>query len=438
MAVYFNGRLAIHTGCDARFLGQEYCFDIKGDIVTVLNTAKAKHTLNSSSRVFINGHPLLHQKSLLSHSKTSAPGIVGMHSGTVDGIAEFITGSPTVTTDGYPVVRDQDLMVSNNRNTSPAPMRLSGVAQKKSAENSNTNQSSKNPHYQITVDVFCDGDKKIPGFIAAANNGKVCAECNLSVSTNSEKNFRRYSLMLSQNTGYDLCLLIPGETGHAFHIPLAKQVKVTTKQSAPALSQAQHQLVPVRFRWRIGLNDKPLLPAVGDYSDIVRLPDFLRSIVHRQVSDYCSQSGETCTWPEMLRPAMQQQVIRYLQPALAPKLEEGWLYVFNDNKVLRECRVDENGEFREVNLLDYTGEDQRVAHGVAAHCLVLPFKIAGQTQQISVAFSRQQWSWSQLLKIESDVTLQKVLVEVLDFATIIEQGCADANIAVHDKVYSCH
>ncbi len=87
------------------------------------NIAKSADATNTADRVRCNGNPICHQQSYFSKSTGDEAGIHGgIKSGTVNGIAEFITGSDNILINGIPVVRANDLMVSNNRNTEPAPL----------------------------------------------------------------------------------------------------------------------------------------------------------------------------------------------------------------------------------------------------------------------------------------------------------------------------
>jgi hypothetical protein len=51
----------------------------------------------------------------------------GVISGTVKGMAEFITASPNIFIEGIPVVRQNDMMISNNKNTPPMPLQQPGA-----------------------------------------------------------------------------------------------------------------------------------------------------------------------------------------------------------------------------------------------------------------------------------------------------------------------
>ena len=95
--------------------------------MTYNNVAKSEDAAQTAHSVFVNGQPICHKKSIFSKSTGDEAGDQkGQKSGTIQGKAEFITASSNILIEGIPAVRDKDLMVSNNRNTPPAPLKQSG------------------------------------------------------------------------------------------------------------------------------------------------------------------------------------------------------------------------------------------------------------------------------------------------------------------------
>ena len=127
--VTINGRTVVTTGSGGVLITQDICkvpHDCSAQTFT--NSAHSKDAVNTSPNVFINGHPVCHQKSVFSKSTGDEGGSCGgVQSGTTQGRAEFITGSHNVFINGFPAVRDGDLMVSNLRNTAPMPIRQEGA-----------------------------------------------------------------------------------------------------------------------------------------------------------------------------------------------------------------------------------------------------------------------------------------------------------------------
>ena len=145
--VTINGRTVVTTGSGGVLITQDICkvpHDCSAQTFT--NSAHSKDAVNTSPNVTINGHPVCHQKSVFSKSKGDEGGSCGgVQSGTVQGRAEFITGSHNVTINGFPAVRDGDLMVSNLRNTAPMPIRQPGAPMPKALQ-AHQAQALKNAH----------------------------------------------------------------------------------------------------------------------------------------------------------------------------------------------------------------------------------------------------------------------------------------------------
>lgn len=125
--VLFNGRSAVHAASGGVLETKDIC--LKGNKrkhITYKNIAKSKDAAQTAHSVFVCGHPTCHKKSNFKKSTGDEEGDKkGLNSGTIQGKAEFISGSPNILIEGIPAVRDKDRMVSNNRNTPPAPLRQS-------------------------------------------------------------------------------------------------------------------------------------------------------------------------------------------------------------------------------------------------------------------------------------------------------------------------
>lgn len=122
--ILINGRSAVHHGSNGTLKTDDICYTGEAKIpVPYCNIAKSTDAANTANNVFINGHPACHQQSIFAKSTGDEPGFYGgIHSGSIQGKAEFITASPNVFIEGIAAVRNGDLMVSNNRNTFPAPL----------------------------------------------------------------------------------------------------------------------------------------------------------------------------------------------------------------------------------------------------------------------------------------------------------------------------
>jgi len=126
-AVFINGRTVVHC----KSAGQVFSTSVNltGTLqipIPYINRALSKDAVNAAKTIFVEGNPLCHKQSYFSCSKGDEAGSFGgIFSGTVNGRAEFITGSANVFLEGQAAVREGDLMVSNYRNTEPAQLQQS-------------------------------------------------------------------------------------------------------------------------------------------------------------------------------------------------------------------------------------------------------------------------------------------------------------------------
>ncbi len=129
--VVINGRTAVHAGSGGVLTTSDVCkTPRKCRPRNYTNVAVSVDSAKTASSVFINGNPACHKDSIFSKSTGDEPGSCGgVKSGTIKQKAEFVTASNNVFIEGKPAVRQFDLMVSNNRNTPPAPLQQPGAAQ---------------------------------------------------------------------------------------------------------------------------------------------------------------------------------------------------------------------------------------------------------------------------------------------------------------------
>jgi hypothetical protein len=130
--VLINGRSAVHAGSGGALSTLDVCDTPSGDSCPprlYTNLAQSSDAAKTAASVNINGNPACIKSSIFSKSTGDQPGRCGgVSSGTIKGKAEFITASPNVMIEGESAVRQFDLMISNNRNTPPAPLMQSGGA----------------------------------------------------------------------------------------------------------------------------------------------------------------------------------------------------------------------------------------------------------------------------------------------------------------------
>jgi murein DD-endopeptidase MepM/ murein hydrolase activator NlpD len=127
--VTVNGLTAVHSGSNGILTTSDTCLIPPYCVpYPFTNIAKSQDAAMTATSVTINGNPACIQTSNFAVSNGDTPGACGgIVSGTVNGMAEFITFSNNVFIEGIPVVRQTDKMVSNNKNTSPMPLQQPGA-----------------------------------------------------------------------------------------------------------------------------------------------------------------------------------------------------------------------------------------------------------------------------------------------------------------------
>lgn len=102
------------------------------------------------------------------------------------------------------------------------------------------------------------------------------------------------------------------------------------------------------------------------------------------------------------------------QKAALPR--PGWLYVFRQGKLWREYAVTSTGYYSDVNLKENQKNEVRQATGTFDSRVQLPYKEAGQTQTIEMAYSEVQWSWARINKLQSDSELRRQRMQQIDLS----------------------
>ena len=153
--VVINGRTSVHAGSGGVLTTTDVCkTPRKCRPQTYTNIAKSSDSANTASTVIVNGNPACNQPSNFAVSTGDEPGSCGgVSSGTIKQKAEFITFSGNVFFEGKPAVRQNDLMVSNNRNTPPAPVQQPGAAQPPSLSPKGAGSLEESENYVIGADI---------------------------------------------------------------------------------------------------------------------------------------------------------------------------------------------------------------------------------------------------------------------------------------------
>ena len=136
----------------------------------------------------------------------------------------------------------------------------------------------------------------------------------------------------------------------------------------------------------------------GEYTSFLKLKD-------EQHTWYNIPLGKTRSRPESGRNKHENILVpvvplNYTTPDCDPKLarspRQGYIYIYREDYLWRELEVLERGFFRDVNLRMYQGKDRRPATTERDSRILLPFRIGGKTEKLSMCFSEIQWSWARI------------------------------------------
>lgn len=124
MTLFINGKSAVHkdSGGIVSTVSVNYTPPM-GMPMSFLNCAYTRDACNTAGKVFVNQQGICHQSSYLFPSHGDEGGSMGgIFSGTVNGKATFLSGSPDVFIEDNPAVHAGNLMTSNQYNTQAAPL----------------------------------------------------------------------------------------------------------------------------------------------------------------------------------------------------------------------------------------------------------------------------------------------------------------------------
>ncbi|WP_429884328.1 PAAR-like domain-containing protein [Geoalkalibacter halelectricus] len=355
--VLINGRTAVHAGSGGVLTTVDVCrTKIGKKIVNIAytNVARSSDAAGTAATVFINGHPVCHQKSIFAVSSGDEPGDrMGVVSGTIKGKAEFITASPNVFIEGVPAVRQGDMMVSNNGNTAPMPLMQPGAVAPPGLDLGDLDEIRGSERERRVDCGRFGGQAPLLKGETGGESGPGREHRRLARYIDGEGHAaQRYRELVIDNLDRDTqrLTLVMRDLAFRNYSPEEREfIVLPLAASVPT--------VPA---------DAPRPSCIEDY------PNFVIPIIPK----------------------------RYAKPepdqAQAKELRKGWLYVYRNGYLWRELEVMEHGHTRDVNLRRHQGQDERPASGEVDSRVLIPYKMGGIHQQIEIAYSEVQWSWARI------------------------------------------
>ncbi|MDX1802922.1 MAG: DUF4150 domain-containing protein [Alcanivorax sp.] len=149
-----NGLTAVHAGSGGTLVAMDICKTPPlCQPIPYSNVAMSSDAAGTASSVRVNSNPVCHVASTFAKSSGDMAGTCGgILSGTIAGQAEFITFSPNVFVEGQPAVRQNDMMVSNMRNTAPAPLQQAGAGLPRGLTAEETEEQTLEPSHRLDVE----------------------------------------------------------------------------------------------------------------------------------------------------------------------------------------------------------------------------------------------------------------------------------------------
>lgn len=355
--VLINGRTAVHAGSKGVLTTVDVCLTQIGTSVVPIpytNVAESKDADKTTSTVFINGNPVCHKDSTFSRSTGDEPGNKkGIRSGTIGKQAEFVTASPNVFIEGVPAVRQGDMMVSNNCNTSPMPLTQPGAAMARGLK-ARLAEELEAVEQPDRIDIGYVG-KKTP---------LLKGRYRQHIATGDTTKRRQARYFMGEQTGqnYRELEIRHLETGNKNFLSLVFSDSQTDYDEE---KDQDCVVIPLGISNSVSMETvKPAKPS--EYANFT-VPLILKCYTSKDLDK--AKAGELC---------------------------RGWVYVFCNGYLWRELQVIEQGFCKDVNLRRHQGKDSRPASGEADSRVIVPWKINNQKQTIEIVFSEGQWTWGQI------------------------------------------
>ena len=398
--LYINGRSVVHRRSGG--FVKTVSVNLTGSFrvpIPYANIAFATAAVNTCRNLRCNGEPLCHLQSYFAKSQGDEAGTFGgIVSGTINGRAEFISGSPnvTVTTGIYcnaiPLVRAGDLMVSNNRNTAPAPLQQGIIKTTQTKQSLQQLTTTK-----ISSDWICHhavnnhSPQSLSGYIVLHDQQQTLDCLPLGQISKTDQPYNRQYLTAAAPFSSLLSLVLSDCENGLMKIPLTASAKLNHRSENSATATVTSLILELRQQ----TNPNSNVVASRHYSrqDLYRLPISLRSQAQHQLQQ---RSKSLENWFNALTPELQHLVQTQFDPRQNQSLRPGWIYLFRDGYLWRELKVLRGNCFQDVDLERYLGRDQRHATGEAIDKLLLVYRDQQRTPRWEIAYAETQWIWQRI------------------------------------------
>ncbi|MGM0677548.1 MAG: PAAR-like domain-containing protein, partial [Pseudomonadota bacterium] len=346
--IAINGRSAVHAGSQGLLTSIDVCLTRIGKSckpIPYTNVANSRDATGTAGSVFVNGHPVCHRQSRFARSRGDEAGNCGgVRSRTRRGYAEFVGGSSNVFFEGLPAVRQFDPMVSNCRNTPPAPLMQPGCQQAPELGPAFFDDPPLlEQTHALRLDVDLDRALGRGLEVTALPRGDL--DQPVSAYPHPVDNHRNaHTLLFTGLPGQAVDLVLPLHDLHhgVYRVPLAQDITVQKwdPDKDPTLESGRHvhQLVAVALH-------RPL--------DI-------QGIEHGAIRPGCR------------------------------------VYIFRNGHLWRELEAGPEGTWLEVNLEVWQGKDERPAQCPVGARLLFPHRMDGQVFDYQLALSEPQWNWARI------------------------------------------
>ncbi len=443
MAMFVNGRRVITNapGAVVRSTSENYTDMRRKKSADYENLCKSEDLVDCCEDVMVDGHAVATIKSFFPQSTGDEGGMGGgVKSGTVNGKGVFTTASPDVfvsSLDGSivnePIVREGDLVISNNGNCEPAAIEyLPGHQIENPCQTPELKVKEDSAPASLTLVVHGRNQAFQGHFVAHCQLSKTYEKAVLATfeePSDVKGLAKRLTFRGIRHTDFSFGFYQNAIMGKRIAISFLERQQASELNEEPTRPMADELTQIVLFRpvMNYQLPKKQLINANNaDFSDIFRLGDKLRARVYHslmlqqltvEAALFDDEDKNTIAldpihwandaksmmrlasldknWYQLLPDALRKSVDDELSSKIIGSLPNGYIYVYLDGHLWREihCR---DGNMHEVDLRRSGGYQSRSVIGLEQTDLMLPYKVVGQSVKVEIAFSDEQWSWGRV------------------------------------------